>query len=59
MVYDVEGRTGADAAAADLIVGAATQVDYPHPLLVLALDDVPVEHREWLLAQTPPFYLRG
>lgn len=26
------------------------RVDYPHPLLVLALDDVPVEHREWLLA---------
>jgi hypothetical protein len=59
VVYDIEGRTGADAAAADLIVDTTARVDYPHPLLVLALDDVPVEHREWLLAQTPPFYRRA
>ncbi len=28
------------------------------PLLVLALDDLPSEHRQWLLANTPPFYER-
>lgn len=59
VVYDVEGATGADAAAADLVVRAAEAVDYPHPLLVLALDDLPSGHREWLLANTPPCYERG
>lgn len=56
VVYDVE--PGADARAADLVVAAATAVDYPHPLLVLAFDDVPVEHREWLGASTPALYRR-
>lgn len=58
VVYDVEGQAGADAQAADLIVEAARSTDYPRPLLVLALDDVPIEHRQWLLANTPPFYER-
>jgi hypothetical protein len=58
VVYDVEGQTGADAQAADLIVDAARSTDYPRPLIVLALDDLPSEHRQWLLANTPPFYER-
>lgn len=39
VVYDVDGQTGADAQAADLIVDAARSIEYPRPLLVLALDD--------------------
>jgi hypothetical protein len=59
VIYDVEGRAGADIAAADAVVAAAQLVDYAHPLQVLALDDLPVEHRNWLLTTTPPFYERG
>lgn len=58
VVYDVDGQAGADAQAADLVVDAARASDYPRPLLVLALDDLPAEHRQWLLANTPPFYER-
>lgn len=58
VVYDVDGTEGADKAAADLVVAAAEQVDYADKLLVLALDDLPSEHREWLLANTRPAYER-
>lgn len=59
VVYDVEPGPGTDSAAADLVLGAATRTDYPHPLLVLAVDDVPVEHRQWLRSSTPPLYRRS
>ena len=58
VVYDADGATGADTAAADLVVSAAQRTAYGHRLLVLALDDLPAGPREWLLAQGPPAYQR-
>ncbi len=58
VVYDVDGETGADSGAADLVVSAAQRTAYGHRLLVLALDDLPDGPRKWLLMQGPPAYER-
>lgn len=58
VVYDVTGGPDEHTAAADLVVAAAEATDYPHRLLVLALEDVPASHREYLLDSTPASYER-
>lgn len=56
VVYDVEPVEGADAAAVDLVVRAAETVEHPQPVLVVALPDVPEQHRQWLLAGPARFW---
>lgn len=56
IVYEVTDHAAHGPAAADLVVRAAEKVDYPSPLLVMAVGDLPAEHRDWLLAHTPACY---
>lgn len=57
LVY--EGGTPDDTSMADAVVGVVEQSGYPHPTLVMAVDDLPEAHREWLLANTAPFFERS
>ena len=57
VVLETSDPAGQDAAAA-LVLLAAEQVALVSPLLVMALEDLPAEHRDWLLANTPPFHER-
>jgi len=58
VVYDVDDPRAHGNAAADAVITAAREHEYPTPLLVMALDDLPADHREYLLNNTPPFYDR-
>lgn len=56
VVYGTDDPPRHGPAAADAVIAAATQVQHADPLLVLALEDLPAEHRDWLLESTPPLY---
>lgn len=56
VVYGTDDPPRHGAAAADAVIAAATRVQHAGPLLVLALEDLPAEHRTWLLENTPPLY---
>lgn len=59
VVYATDDPQQHGPAAADAVVAAARQVQHPGPLLVLAVEDLPAEHRTWLLESTPPLFEAG
>jgi hypothetical protein len=57
VAYDCE--LGGDAAVAEAVVAAAAAVELPDPMKVTALDDIPEQFRDMILAGVEPFHVRG
>lgn len=56
VVYAADSPAEQGPAVADAVVAVAEQAQHPTAVLVLALEDLPEDHRAWLLANTPPFF---
>jgi hypothetical protein len=60
IAYDHDpAMPGADTAAADAFIAAATQISLPDPMQIVALHDIPEELRRIVLADVPPCYVRA
>lgn len=51
-----DGAPDAGTLAGRAVIAAAAALDYPYPIEVVDLDDVPEDFRHWILENLEPFY---